>query len=79
MDPVSCMKSLLLTVAQYRGCKNDVTGAALQRQLELLTFKQEKLFMLLTMSPVCWLVWSIDTAPPWMIPFYYRAFNCCKN
>ncbi|XP_066434776.1 protein CIP2A [Eleutherodactylus coqui] len=46
MDPVSCMKSLLLTVAQYRGCKNDVTGAALQRQLEVIMgLKLNRLFV----------------------------------
>ncbi|XP_069827198.1 protein CIP2A isoform X1 [Dendropsophus ebraccatus] len=46
MDQVSCMKSLLLAVAQYRSCKNEVNGAALQRQLEaFLGLKLNKLFV----------------------------------
>ncbi|XP_073520710.1 protein CIP2A [Phyllobates terribilis] len=46
MEPLSCMKSLLLAVAQYRGCKNEANGAALQRQLEaILGLKLNKLFV----------------------------------
>ncbi|XP_075706481.1 protein CIP2A [Rhinoderma darwinii] len=46
MDQVSSMKSLLLAVAQYRSCKNEANGAALQRQLELiLGLKLNKLFV----------------------------------
>ncbi|XP_073442346.1 protein CIP2A isoform X1 [Dendrobates tinctorius] len=46
MEPLSCMKSLLMAVAQYRGCKNEANGAALQRQLEaILGLKLNKLFV----------------------------------
>ncbi|XP_044141078.1 protein CIP2A isoform X2 [Bufo gargarizans] len=46
MDQVSCMKSLLLAVAQYRSCKNEANGAALQRQLEaFLGLKLNRFFV----------------------------------
>ncbi|KAM4045022.1 protein CIP2A [Anomaloglossus baeobatrachus] len=46
MEPLSCMKSLLLAVAQYRSCKNEANGGALQRQLEaILGLKLNKLFV----------------------------------
>ncbi|XP_075121099.1 protein CIP2A [Leptodactylus fuscus] len=46
MDQVSCMKSLLLAVAQYRSSKNEANGAALQRQLEVfLGLNLSKLFV----------------------------------
>ncbi|XP_063809707.1 protein CIP2A [Pseudophryne corroboree] len=45
MDPASCMKTLLLAVAQYKSCKNEGNGAALQRQLEVIFgLKLNKLF-----------------------------------
>ncbi|XP_040280849.1 protein CIP2A isoform X2 [Bufo bufo] len=46
MDQVSCMKSLLLAVGQYRSCKNEANGAALQRQLEaFLGLKLNRFFV----------------------------------
>ncbi|XP_053563510.1 protein CIP2A [Bombina bombina] len=36
MDAASCMKTLLLAAAQYKSCKNENNGAALQRQLEVI-------------------------------------------
>nr|DBA33328.1 TPA: hypothetical protein GDO54_001027 [Pyxicephalus adspersus] len=45
MDPASCMKSLLLAVAQYKSNKNEANGAAVQRQLEVISgIKFNKLF-----------------------------------
>ncbi|XP_075051019.1 protein CIP2A isoform X2 [Mixophyes fleayi] len=45
MDPASCMKTLLLAVAQYKSCKSEGNGAALQRQLEVIFgLKLNKLF-----------------------------------
>ncbi|KAM8976675.1 protein CIP2A [Pelodytes ibericus] len=45
MDPVSCMKSLLLALAQYKSAKSDCNGAALHRQLEVIIgLKLSKIF-----------------------------------
>ncbi|KAG8451979.1 hypothetical protein GDO86_003965 [Hymenochirus boettgeri] len=45
MDANSCMKSLLLAVAQYKSYKGDSNGAVLQRQLEVIIgLKLNRLF-----------------------------------
>ncbi|XP_068121425.1 protein CIP2A [Hyperolius riggenbachi] len=45
MDAVSCMKSLLLAIAHYKSSKSESNGAALHRQLEVISgLKLNKLF-----------------------------------
>ncbi|KAM4698958.1 protein CIP2A [Discoglossus pictus] len=45
MDAASSLKSLLLAAAQYKSCKNESNGGALQRQLEVIIgLKLNRLF-----------------------------------